>query len=238
MGKIDLTGQKFGRLTVVEEAGRDKRRHVLWRCRCECGQEVIASSDHLRSGHTISCGCFRSERTAERHTKHGLHKHPLYRVWRCVIVRCGVCKGADDRMRKNYIERGITVCEEWKVFQNFHDWAISHGYKKGLQIDRIDNDRGYCPDNCHFVTPKQNNNNRRNTLRLSNGEALASFAERFGVQTMSNNKRTKSYTRIEQVFRKCGSDVAIAQVWGEAVALRFAEYGMKLVPFSKLSILA
>lgn len=234
MRKIDLTGQKFGRLTVLCEAGRNKHGHVLWRCRCECDAETTVRTGDLRSGNTTSCGCLHRE----ARTKHGLHKHPLYSVWTAMLTRCGVYKCADDEWRRDYIERGITVCDEWKVFQKFYDWAVAHNYAKGLQIDRIDNDRGYCPENCRWVTAKQNTNNRRNTLYLPNGEALASFAERWGIQTRSSNRMTRPYGRIAHAFEKCGSDVAIAQVWGEAVALRFTEYGMKLVPFSKLSLLA
>lgn len=237
--KIDLTGQKFGRLTVLCEAGRDKSGNVLWECQCDCGNRcsgVIA--DNLRSGRTKSCGCFKRDRAVETNTKHGKVHHPLYSVWYDMLRRCGVRKGASDKDRRNYIERGITVSEEWRDFQSFYNWASTHGYEKGLQIDRIDNDRGYCPENCRFVTPKQNNRNRRCTRYLPHGEALAMFAERCGLQTRSSNVKTKSYGRIENAFEQYGPDVAIAQVWGEAVALRFAEYGVSLVPFSKLSLLA
>ena len=229
--KLDLTGQRFGRLVVVEEAGRTKHGFVLWKCRCDCGQEVVVSSQHLRSGNTTSCGCFNRERTSETHTKHGKTHHPLYSVWTAMLRRCGVYKGADDETRREYIDRGITVCEEWQNFETFYTWAIEHGYSKGLQIDRIDNDRGYGPDNCRWVTPKQNANNRRDTSKLVDGTPLAEFTSSLGIPTSRKNRPTVEYTRIRHEFSRHGSDEAILRAYGEAIAYRF---GMKFVPFRKM----
>lgn len=233
MRKIDLKGQRFGRLVVIEEAGRSQNGGVLWKCRCDCGNETVASSANLLSGRSTSCGCFHRERV----TKHGMSRNPLYRVWSDMMKRTGVYRGADDAMRRDYIGRGISVCEEWRSFDNFCEWSSKHGYAKGLQIDRIDNDRGYEPGNCRWVTSKQNTNNRRCTLRLPDGTPLAEYSERCGVPTCSNNRATKQYDRIYRSYVRHGADVAIAQVWGEAISLHFAEYGVLLVPFSKISII-
>lgn len=195
MRKVDLAGQRFGRLTVIEEAGRDKQRNALWKCKCDCGNECVVSSNNLRRGHTTSCGCFNRERSVETHTKHGLHKHPLYSVWRSMLTRTGVYKGANDEWRRDYIDRGISVCEEWQDFRNFYDWALSHGYEKNLQIDRIDNSRDYCPENCQWVTPKQNMNNRRCTRMLC-GCPLAMLCSELGLETLEDGKITKAYDRI------------------------------------------
>ena len=200
--KIDMTGRIIGRLTVIEECGRDKHGKALWRCRCECGNEVIVRGDSLRNENTTSCGCYNRERAAEVHTTHGMCKTRLYYVWESMLQRAGVHKGAPEEVKLAYQDRGITVCDEWLVFENFRDWALSHGYKDDLQIDRRDNDKGYHPDNCQWVTPKENVNNRRNTLRLSDGTPLAVFCSKVGIQTRENGKSTKQYSRIQMAYSK------------------------------------
>ena len=196
--KIDLRGQPFGKLTVLRENGRDKHNKVLWLCRCECGNEVTVRGSDLRSENTTSCGCYQRE----SHTKHGMCKTRLYYVWRGMLQRAGVHKGASEEAKRLYQDRGITVCDEWLVFENFRDWALSHGYKEGLQIDRIDNDKGYCPENCRWVTPKENMNNRRNTICLEDGTPLATFCFKVGIQTFENGKKTKQYARIVDAYRR------------------------------------
>ena len=200
--KIDMTGRGIGRLLVIEECGRDAHGQALWRCRCECGNEVIVRGDHLRKENIKSCGCYRRERLAEANTTHGMHKTRLYKTWSDMLKRVGAIKGASEEDKHNYQDRGITVCDEWLVFENFRDWALSHGYKEGLQIDRVNNDAGYCPENCRWVTPKENTNNRRNTLRLEDGTSLAMFCSRVGIQTRENGKQTKQYKRIMDAYRR------------------------------------
>ena len=200
--KIDMTGRHIGRLLVIEECGRDARGEALWRCRCECGREVIVRGADLRSWHTTSCGCYKRERLVETHTTHGMSRTKLYSVWHFMLVRAGVCKGASEKVKHNYQDRGITVCDDWTIFENFRDWALSHGYKEGLQIDRVNNDAGYCPENCRWVTPKENMNNRRNTICLEDGTPLAMFCSKVGIQTCENGKPTKQYLRILNAYRR------------------------------------
>ena len=142
------------------------------------------------------------ERAAEANTKHGMYKTRLYSVWQSMLQRAGVYKGADENNKRHYQDRGITVCSEWLVFENFRDWALSHGYSDDLEIDRIDNDKGYCPENCRWVTPKENTNNRRNTIRLEDGTPLAMFCSKVGIQTCENWKPTKQYKRILHAYRR------------------------------------
>lgn len=199
---IDMTWRVIGLLTVIEECGRDSRGEALWRCRCECGNEVIVRGGDLRSERTKSCGCYQRERTVETHTTHGMSKTRLFSVWADMLKRVGVYKGADEKTKRAYQYRGITVCDDWLVFENFRDCALSHGYKEGLQIDRIDNDKGYCPENCRWVSRRENVNNRRNTIRLEDGTPLAVFCSKVGIQTRENGKSTKQYSRIRMAYRK------------------------------------
>ena len=200
--KIDLRGQPFGKLTVLRENGRDKRNKILWLCRCECGNEVTVQGSHLRNEHTTSCGCYQRERAAEANTTHGESRTRLYYVWASMRKRAGVIKGASEKAKRNYQDRGITVCDEWLVFENFQDWAISHGYSDGLEIDRRDNDKGYCPENCQWVSCRENANNRRNTIRLEDGTPLAMFCSKVGIQTRENGKETSQYARIRDAYRE------------------------------------
>lgn len=202
--KIDITGQTYGRWFVLNEEGRYKNGEILWRCKCTCrlGTERIVRGSELRNEKSQSCGCLQRELLSERVTTHGLSKTRLFRIWAAMLTRVGVYKGATVKAERDYIDRGITVCDEWLAFENFRDWALSHGYVDGLQIDRIDNRKGYCPENCHWVTPKENMNNRRCTLRLEDGTSLAMFCTEVGIQTCENGKTTNVYARIYMAFRR------------------------------------
>jgi len=102
-----------------------------------------------------------------------MSKHPLYTVWHGILVRCGIRPGAKSHDVKNYIERGITVCEKWKRYANFEAWAIANGWRRGLQLDRVNVDGNYEPKNCRFVTASMNQRNKRNTVFVVyNGERM------------------------------------------------------------------
>lgn len=200
--KLDLRGQVFHWLTVLRENGRDKQNRVLWLCRCKCGNEVTVRGTSLRSGNTTSCGCYQRERTVETNTMHGMSKTRLHSIWIGILTRVGVYEGANEKTKCVYQDRGITVCDEWLIFENFRDWALSHGYSDDLEIDRIDNDEGYCPENCQWVSRRENLNNRRNTLRLEDGTSLAMFCSKVGIQTRENGKQTKQYARIHMYYHE------------------------------------
>jgi hypothetical protein len=170
MGKfIDLEGQKFGRWTVGEYLGNSK-----WLCRCECGVEKQVYSIGLRIGTSKSCGCLSSElvskRNSERNQTHGLSKDPIYEVYSNMIGRCSKKEGAYYR---DYTLRGIVVCSEWSRINqgalHFIEWAKANGYRKGLQLDREDNDGNYEPSNCRFVTPRENSMNTRMSANNKSG---------------------------------------------------------------------
>lgn len=178
MPLIDLTGQRFGRLTVVERAGASKNREALWKCRCDCGNMVVVRSRSLRRGSTASCGCLGRETLLEnihRSKTHGHSKDRLYRTWTNMRQRCNNPKA---QFYAKYGGRGIKVCVEWDHdFLAFYDWAMAHGYQENLTIDRIDNDKGYSPENCRWVTQKQQNDNRSNSLRFTIGEEEKTLSE-------------------------------------------------------------
>jgi len=153
----DLMGQQFGRLTVLAFMEISPSKKTLWICECSCGQRVIAESHNLISGHTKSCGCYRKEKSTKLLETHGKRTHPLYNVWAGLWQRCHNPK---NPAYKRYGGRGIYVCFEWRNFEGFYEWAIVNGYKKGLTIDRLDNNGSYTPGNCRFVSRHIQNSNK------------------------------------------------------------------------------
>lgn len=157
MNKIkDLTNKKFGKLTVLKRVENDKNKRTQWLCKCECGKEKIIRGSSLTSGNTLSCGCL-----VGKPKKQELYGTRLYKIWANMKSRCF---NPNTINFKNYGGRGITVCEDWLVFDGFKDWALKNDYNDRLQIDRIDNDKNYTPNNCRWVLPKINSSNKRNNL--------------------------------------------------------------------------
>lgn len=213
MGKVvDIKGQKFGRLTTIEYKGLDKFGKALWLCKCDCGNEITTSSNLLRGGHTRSCGCLQKEavsRTGKSCTIHGAtvngKRDPLYVVWCSIRQRC---ENINNKDYHNYGERGITVCSEWQTFMPFREWALENGWQQGLTIDRIDNNSGYRPDNCRFVTIKENNRNKRNNYIVHYGGrdwVLGELAEYYKISPYVLYRRIKLGWPLEKaLFKKVG----------------------------------
>ena len=194
MEKENLTNKIFNRWTVLKFYGKIGHKNY-WLCRCECGTERLVNSTALKSGSSKSCGCLQREivKNQKYTVTHGLSKTRLYRIYRHMIERCysKTCKSY-----KNYGDRGITVCDEWLAdFMNFYNWAINNGYNDNLTIDRIDNNKGYSPDNCRWVTVKEQANNRRTSHLIvykSQIKTIAQWAEELQI------KPSYLYTQINR----------------------------------------
>lgn len=135
--------------------------------------------------------------------KHGLSNTRLHRIWHSMYCRCYY---KSTNQYKNYGGRGIKVCEEWKHMQgfiNFYNWAINNGYKETLTLDRIDNNKGYCPSNCRWITPKEQSNNRRNNVYyIFNGETKTSkqWCELYNISQTTLLDRLKRGWTLEQAL--------------------------------------
>lgn len=189
---IDLTGQKFGMLEVLEFVGMGNH-NSQWLCACDCGSKVVVSRGNLVSDHTKSCGCLKHKEAVNK--THGQSKTRLYFVYRNMLNRC-----YNEKVRDypNYGGRGITVCDEWKSdFQAFSDWAYANGYddtamRGEYTLDRIETNGNYDPTNCRWATGKEQANNKRNNhICHYNGEeyTLKQLAEVSGIPYKTLHRR-------------------------------------------------
>ena len=193
--KEDLTGRRFGRLTVLSRGENDHAGKPRWECICDCGNTCLKYGSVLTLGYTKSCGCYRRESQRDAKTTHGHAHERLYNVWNMMKQRCG---NPHSKFYHNYGDRGITVCDEWKKdYAAFRKWAIDNGYDPEAQkgectIDRIDNSKGYSPDNCRWVgIDVQANNTRTNRLLEYEGEkkTLAQWARETNINATTINYR-------------------------------------------------
>lgn len=190
---LELTGQRFGRLTVLDFAYNDNG-NTYWECLCDCGNRAIVRGVRLKNGRTRSCGCIAKEIVTKRNKERasGLPRDKrLYRIYHGMKTRC---YNSNEAGYMRYGGRGITMCREWKDdFQSFQEWAFRSGYNSQLTIDRIDNDGDYSPSNCRWASIKQQGNNRRsNILLIYNGEqkTVSEWSDVLGI------KRNTIYQRL------------------------------------------
>lgn len=191
----DLTGQRFGKLTVVKQVGTvsEKDRHALWLCKCDCGNTTTSVGYRLQRGDKKSCGCI----------NHHLSSTRLYNIWARMKDRCG------NKNHKHYCYyggNGVCVCEEWKnSFDAFYEWAIANGYEENLTLDRIDSNGIYEPSNCRWATRhEQMLNTSRNRRITYNGETLTvcEWAERIGVNQNTLLYRLRRGWSVERALTK------------------------------------
>lgn len=182
---IDMTGLRFGRLTVVERASNNKHNCVMWLCRCDCGKDVTVLGASLRNGSTRSCGCYSAECSRERSTTHGMHKTRLYRIWDAMRCRC---YSSSHKAFENYGGRGISVCPEWRdSFEAFRDWALLSGYSDDLTLDRKETDGNYEPSNCRWISLKDQQLNKRNNHLISYAGETHTVTEWAEITGISRN---------------------------------------------------
>jgi len=189
-----MINEKYNRLKVINFVGVNKHQQKMYLCECECGKETIVNGSALKSGHTKSCGCLVKEVSRRQISKiskvtHGLSKTRFYRIWGTMKTRCF------DKNYKSYQYYGganISVDHKWMSFENFMkdmyssymEHASMYGEDK-TSIDRIDNSKGYSKDNCRWLTPKGQANNRRDVPFYEyNGEMLtvSQLAEKYNIK--------------------------------------------------------
>lgn len=184
MGKfIDLTGQKFGRLTVIERVENNKWGGAQWLCNCSCKKQIITTGDRLIRVVTKSCGCLRKELTIQRNYKHGhscvSKKSRIYEIWQSMIQRCN---NPNYKFYKNYGGRGIKVCEKWLKFEGFlQDMGEQ---PEGLTLDRVDNNGDYYKENCRWTTQKEQMKNTRRAISITISQItkfLVEWCEELGL---------------------------------------------------------
>lgn len=180
---IEMVGKRFGRLTVVSQAPILSWKNRRWHCVCDCGNRIAVAGGDLRNGRSQSCGCLRQERI----TTHGMSRTPIYKAWAGMLSRCN---NPGSTYYHYYGGRGITVCERWQTFENFH--ADMGDRPKGLSLDRIDNDKGYSPENCRWATSRQQCQNRSNNVELTlNGktQCVSEWSRELGIGTQTLYER-------------------------------------------------
>lgn len=188
--------QKRSYLTLIELLPQVKRKPRMGLYRCECGNTSTAREGEVRTLRILSCGCYSSRRQREAHLKHGLSKHPLYAVWKAMVDRCHTVK---NKQYDDYGGRGVVVCKEWRSsFLLFYDWALTHGWQKGLHVDKdtIGNGLLYSPETCVCIPRLKNNRDKRDVTRVEfEGKIvpLPELCERFGMPNQLVRVRIKVF---------------------------------------------
>lgn len=197
-------GKKMFNYTVVDVVRREGKKRDELQCLCECGKTFYICPYMFGKENYKSCGCLRLRNTNIRNTTHGGSNHPLYNEYNSMVGRCYRKKHKHYSM---YGGRGITVCDEWlKSPQAFYDWVESVGGRpKGYSLDRIDNSKGYSPDNCKFVSQHdQLRNTRRNIQLTHNGitKCLTDWALEYGINNETARQRYHKGFSFEEIFSK------------------------------------
>ena len=195
--KYHLVGQRFGKLKVIAEIGRSNHGDKIWLCQCDCGKQTQAYTSTLIRGNKMSCGC----EVGANFRKHNHSKERLYFIWKGIRKRCN---NPNEKAYKNYGGRGIKLCDEWNNYENFREWALSHGYRDDLTIDRIDVNGNYKPSNCRWATMKEQARNKQNTIYISYKgltKTLVEWAEDIGINETTLRHRILDYKwSVEKSF--------------------------------------
>lgn len=198
---VDMVGEKIGRLTVISRAENTSQNKAQWLCKCDCGNMTVVSRRHLKDRSTLSCGCLAKEKARVAHTTHGMRHTRIYRIWAGVKDRC--CN-ANGKYWERYGGKGITICEEWaQSFENFYKWSMGNGYADDLTIDRINNSKGYSPENCRWATYKTQENNRGNNRILEcNNEkhTISQWSDITGIKQSTISQRIRNGWNVEKAL--------------------------------------
>lgn len=195
-------GHRVGRLTVTNYLGTNEEGRKIWECTCDCGKTVTHSTSELNYGSVQSCGCLKLT-TGEKLKKYNSRDRKLYFRWSNVKGRC---YNPNNAAYKNYGGRGIEMCDEWRDdFYAFRDWSIEHGYNPSLSLDRIDNNKGYSPDNCRWTDDKTQSNNRRSNAYVTiNGETktMMQWADIYGIKYATIQSRlSRGWSRYDAITK-------------------------------------
>lgn len=197
MGKMDLIGSVFGRLTVISE-GTKKGFHRYWLCTCTCGNTKTVGQSNLREGKSTSCGCYATELAGQTYKSkfqtHGDHKSRLYGIHKGMLNRCN--KEWDSNYAR-YGALGISVCEAWYDYPVFKEWAYANGYEETLTLDRKDGDLNYCPDNCRWETYQTQTRNRRKQSKPTSSQFI-------GVNKEKRSKKWLASLAVDKVTHRIG----------------------------------
>jgi hypothetical protein len=205
-GFNDLTGNKYGRLTVVGLSPKKSGRKSFWVCKCICGNEHLVRSDSLKSGNVQSCGCLKKEQDRENLTKYHRHKEShthLHDTWLGIKARVS---NPNNKSYGRYGGRGIKMCDDWfNSYESFRDWAKSNGYDESLTIERIDVNGNYEPDNCTWIPWSEQANNRRSTIWIEwegKRQNATQWAKELGFKPKTIMERYNKGQRPPYLFRE------------------------------------
>ena len=208
--QIDITGQRFARLTVIKYLQPEERRskNFSWLCKCDCGKEVHSNYTKLKNGDIKSCGCLKTERIRMVKRKYKYVNKRLYAIYKQMLDRID---NPSSREYHNYGGRGIKVCDEWRDFDNFAEWALSSGYdpnaKRGeCTLDRRNVDGNYEPNNCEWVDNQTQQNNRRDCIYITyNGktQTMAQWSRELNIPHKYLNWRMVRCKTIKRTLEDC-----------------------------------